>query len=113
MHRFVVLRNLIGTRRAKARVRASRRNELVKRGAISVEPFTLIVRTKRAADIRTFIVLESEPAQRTENFVTIFGAFATNVGILNAKHERSAIFSREEIIEERSARAADVQEACR
>ena len=63
----------------------------------------------RALVDRPLVPVEAEPAEPVEDRVDRLGGGAFRIGILDAKDEASAVMSREEVVEERGPRPADVQ----
>ena len=84
-------------------------DQLGRGGAVAFESLGLKVGHMRSADDRPLIPLESEPPQPFEDAADHVGRGAFDVGIFDTKDERAAVAPRVEVIEERSARAADVQ----
>ena len=83
-------------------------------------PLTLEIRAAIAfaraggvAGERAFVPVKSEPAQAVEDDVHSFLRIARGVGVLDAEDERAAGMAGVEPVEERGARAADVQIAGR
>ena len=66
-----------------------------------------------ALEERSLVPVQAEPAQALEDRVHRRGGGALLVGVLDAQHEDAAAVAREEIVEQRRPRAADVQEAAR
>ena len=56
-----------------------------------------------------FIPVEAEPAKPVENAGHHLLGRPLHVGVLDAQHERAALAPRQQPVEERGARAADVQ----
>ena len=71
------------------------------------------VRRVRAANLRTFIPVDAEPAQPIEDSGDHLGLGALHVGVFDAQDERAAVTTGVEPVEKRSAGAADVQVAGR
>ena len=80
---------------------------------VLVEPLRLEVRGVRPADVRPFVPVEAEPAQAVDDPRDHLPRRSLGVGVLDAQHERAAMPPREQPVEERRARAADVQVAGR
>ena len=100
-------------RRAEAVVRAAARDEIARRLAIELEPLGLPVRRVRPADVRALVPVEAEPAQVVENRCLGLARRSLGVGVLDAQDERAAVAAREQPVEQRRARVADVQLAGR
>ena len=94
---------------AVAVIGASVRDQLRRCGAIALEPLRLEIGRVRTADLRPFIPVEPEPSQAVENAGDHVGRRALDVGVFDAQDERAAVPPRVEPVEERRARAADVQ----
>src|ERR1041385_8407544 len=73
----------------------------------------LKIRPKISAHLRAFIPFEPKPAQPVVDRLRSFGCVARLIGILDSQDERTAGMTREEPVEERGARAADVEETGR
>ena len=67
----------------------------------------------RAADVRPLVPVEAEPAQILEDALLGLLGRALGVGVLDAEDERAVVAAREQPVEERRARVADVQLAGR
>ena len=67
----------------------------------------------RPADPRPFVPVEPEPSQPVENAFDHFGRRALDVGVFDAQHEHAAVPAGEQPVEQRRARAADVEVAGR
>src|SRR5690242_18312303 len=65
----------------------------------------------RAADVRTLVPIEPEPAQAVDDSLHHLPRRALRVGVLDAQHEDAAVAPREEPVEEGRAGAADVKVA--
>ena len=96
---------------AVAVVRASLRDEGVRHRAMPIAPLRLKVRPVRPADLRPFVPVQTKPAQPVEDAVHHFVRRALGVGVFDAQHEDAAEAPREQPVEQRRARAADVQVA--
>ena len=81
--------------------------------AIELGPLRLEVRRVRPADVRPFVPVEPEPAQAVDDAGDHLPRRPLGVGVLDAQHERAAMPPREQPVEERRARAADVEVAGR
>src|SRR5207245_7778957 len=106
---FALRLQLLG--RAVAVVRAAGRDERAGHRAIAIEAFGLKVGPVRSADVRPFVPVEPEPAQPVEDAFDHLRRRAFDVGVFDAKDEHAAVAAREEPVEERRSRAADVQVA--
>ena len=78
-----------------------------------MQPLGLPIRTVRAADVRSFVPVETKPPEAVENSGDHVRRRAFDVGVLDAKNERAAVATGVEPVEERRSSAADVQESCR
>ena len=63
----------------------------------------------RAADIRSLVPVEPQPAQAVDDARHHVPRRALGVGVFDAEHERAAVPAGEQPVEERRARAADVE----
>lgn len=80
---------------------------------INIAPLRLTVWTERTANIRTFIILQSKPAQAVHNLLLGAGYGAFQVRIFNAKDELTAgLFGKQIIIQCDSCRA-EMHVTCR
>src|SRR5262249_42156678 len=91
--------------RAVAAIGLAAFDELRSALAISLQPIALIN--------RAFVPLHAEPLQRADDLFRVMLARALNVCVLDAEQHRAAVTARVEEIEDRGARAADVQESGR
>src|SRR5581483_7651380 len=96
-------------RRAEAVIRAALRDEPLDHRAVAIETFGLKVGTVRSADRRTFVPIKTEPAQAVENSVDHIRRGSFDVGVFDAEDEHAAMAPREQPVEQRGARAADVE----
>ena len=76
---------------------------------VALESLRLKIRRVRPADSRTFVPLESQPAHRLEDARHHLVGRSLRVGVFDAKDERAAVPAREQPVEQRRARAADVK----
>src|SRR5439155_7275839 len=76
---------------------------------IAIQAFGLKVRPVWSADVGPFVPVQPEPPQAVENAFDHLGRRAFDVGVFDTEDERAAMPAREEPVEERGARAADVQ----
>ena len=95
--------------RAVAVIRAAAVDQPLRRGAVAIDPLRLEIRTERSADERPFIPVEAKPSQPVEDAVDHVGRRSLGVRVFDPEHERAAVPAREQPVEERGARAADVQ----
>ena len=72
-------------------------------------PLALKIRPEITANMRTFIPDQPEPVQPVINRGRSFLCIARFIRILDAQNKRPAVMAREEPVEKRRARAADVQ----
>ena len=100
-------------RRAVAVVRVAGRDQSLREIAMAIEPLRLEVRSVRSANARALVPVEPEPPQAREDARHHVGRGTLRVGVLDAEDERSAVTSSVEPVEERGARAADVEIAGR
>ena len=80
---------------------------------MSVEPLRLEIRRVRAADVGPFVPVEPQPAQAVDDAGDHLPRRSLGVGVLDAQHEGAAVPPREQPVEQRRARAADVKVAGR
>ena len=78
-------------------------------GAVLLEPLRLKIRRVRTADVGPFVPVEPEPPQALDDPRDHVPGRSLGVRVLDAQDERAAMAAREEPVEERRARAADVQ----
>ena len=76
---------------------------------VNLVALTLEIRPKVAAGVRAFIPIQAEPAQAIVDRGRGFLGVAGFVRVLDAQNKRAAVMAREKPVEERGARAADVQ----
>jgi hypothetical protein len=86
-------------------IREAARDQIVERGAVSVHPLRL--------EVRTLVVVEAEPGHRVDDRLHCFRGRAFGVGILYAQDERAAMPARERPRKQRGADVAEMQEARR
>ena len=98
---------------AVTRVRVSGLDQATRGEAIPIEPLRLKVRRVRPSDVRPFVPAQPEPAQAVEDAGDHVGRGSLDVGVFDAEQERAVVAARIEPVEERRARAADVQIAGR
>src|SRR5690606_27979246 len=96
-------------RRAEALVCVALGQQAVGVFAVQVEPLALEVGAVRAADIRPFVPVQAQPAQRFGDRGDARLVVALLVGILDAQDEGAVVLAGKKVGEERGARAADVQ----
>src|SRR5438552_10763720 len=72
-------------------------------------PLALQIGSEISSDMRTFVPIKAEPLQSVVNCRHGFFGIALYVGVLDAQNELAVVMSREEPIEKRSARPANVQ----
>src|SRR5207249_3411111 len=94
---------------AVAVVRAALSDEHIRRGAMPVVALRLRVRRVRSADPGPFVPRQPEPSHPVEDAVHHFGGRALCIRIFDAENKGASVAPREEPVEERGARAADVQ----
>src|SRR5690606_8637308 len=95
--------------RAVAAVRLAGGDEALGRLPVALLTFTLEVGAELAADLRSLVPVEAEPAQGVEDGPHAVEAGALLVRVLDAQHEGAALAAGPEPVEQRRARAADVQ----
>ncbi|KAG0506142.1 MAG: hypothetical protein Udaeo_04770 [Candidatus Udaeobacter sp.] len=71
--------------------------------------FTLQIRPELAADMRTFIPIQAQPFQSFVDGGRRFLGVALHIGVFDTQHEFSTVMPREQPVEKRGARSADVQ----
>ena len=76
-----------------------------------MQPLGLAIRPVRPADVGPFVPVEAEPAQILEDARLRLARRALGVGVLDAQDERAVLAVREQPVEQRGARVADVQVA--
>ena len=89
--------------RAPAAVRPTGGEQCFGARAVEVQPGALVD--------GSLVPVEMEPGEGVEDRLDRFGGRALRIGVLDAKDEASAVVSREEVVEERRAGAADVEVA--
>src|SRR5262249_25935031 len=99
--------------RAEARVRCAGALQFLRVRLIQVQPLRLAIRPMSAARVGPLIPVEAEPAKVLENRLLRFARGALGVGVLDAQDEGSALAARQQPVEERRARVADVEPARR
>ena len=90
-------------RRAKARIGVAGGAQSLGQGVIAFEALRL--------EIRPLVPIQPQPAQAIEHRLDQLGAGAVGVSVFDAQDKDAALIAGEEPVEERRARAADVQEA--
>jgi hypothetical protein len=75
---------------------------------IDFAAFGLAVGTKLPANIGTFIIFKSKPAQTIKDLLFRAGDGALQVGIFDAENKLSARFFGEQIVIQRGARGAEM-----
>src|SRR6185369_7689372 len=88
-------------------------HELERVRAIDLPLVALAIRRVRAADVRTLVPLDAEPLEVFEELRLVTGFAAIEVGVFDAKDERTFLLTREEPIEKSSAGIADMNLAGR
>mgnify|MGYP003694725645 CR=1 FL=1 len=74
-----------------------------------MQALRLAVGPARAADVGPFVPVEPEPAQVLEDALLGLLRRTLGVGVLDAEDERAVVPAREQPVEERRARVADVE----
>src|SRR5262249_38552858 len=95
--------------RAEAVIGALGGEELLCVRPVEVKPLRLTVRAARTADVGSLVPGEAEPAQVADDGRLRFGGRALDGGVLDGKDEGAVTAAREQPVEERRARVADVQ----
>ena len=95
--------------RTEAVVRLPGRQQLHGVRAIDVQPLGLPVRPVFAAGLDALAPLEPHPPQIVEDRLLRLARRPLDVGVLDAQDERAALTAREQPVEQRRARVADVQ----
>ena len=96
-------------RRAVALVGESARQQLMRDGLMAREALRLKIGRVRSADAGTLVPLEAEPAHRLEDTGHHLVGRSLRIGIFDAKNEGAAVPPREQPVEKRRARPADVE----
>ena len=96
-------------RRAEAVVGVPAGEQLVRVRGVEVQPLGLAVRAAGAADVGPLVPVEAEPAQVLEDALLGLLGRSLGVGVLDAEDEGAVVAAREQPVEERGARVADVQ----
>src|SRR3989442_13363553 len=78
-----------------------------------MKPLGLPVRTPRSADIGPLVPVEAEPAQVGDDARLRLASRSIGVGVLDAEDIGAALPAREQPVEQRGARVADVKMAGR
>src|SRR5690606_32776279 len=99
--------------RAVAAVRLALADEPLGRLPVELLALALEVRAVGPADLWPFIPVEPEPAERVEDGAHAVEAAPFLIRVLHAEHERAALLAGPEPVEQRGARAADVQVTAR
>ena len=71
--------------------------------------FALQIRPQLAAKVRAFIPIQAQPFQSFVDGGHRFLGVALHIGVFDAQHEFPAVMSREQPVEKRGTRSADVQ----
>jgi hypothetical protein len=100
-------------RRAVTVVGVTAGEEPLGHGTMPIQALGLEIRPVIAANFRPFIPVEPQPTKSVEDAVHHLSRRSLEVRVLDAKHERAAVTAGEQPVEERGARAADVQIARR
>src|SRR4029079_1495678 len=95
-------------RRAEAGVRGAARHQLVRVLPVDVETLALSIGTVGAADVRTLVPGEAQPAQGLEDHPLAGGMAALAVRVLDAEEELAAQLASEGVVEKGHVRRADV-----
>src|SRR5436305_10285990 len=90
-------------------IRDSSRDQLARNRAVARHTLRLAIRRMRSADIGTFVPHQSEPAKIVEHHRLRLGSRPRLIRILDADDERAAVMLRKQPVENRRARAADVE----
>ena len=94
---------------AEAVVRVAAGDQLVRVRRVQMEPLRLPIGTVRPADVGALVPVETQPAQILENPGLRLASGPLGVGVLDAQDERAVVAVREQPVEQRRARVADVQ----
>ena len=90
------------------------RDEPLGHRAMTIEPLATESTDRTAPPtVGPLVPIEPEPAQAVENPFDHLRRRSLDVGVLDAQHEHAAVTTREQPVEERRARAADVEVAGR
>src|SRR5262245_15561619 len=74
-----------------------------------MQPLRLAVWTVRTIDVRPLVPVQAEPPQVPDDRRLRFTCRSLGVGVLDAEHEGAAVAARQQPVEERGARVADVE----
>ena len=85
------------------------RDQALRHRSVLLDPLRLKVRLVWAARIRPLVPIKPEPSQAIDDAGHHFPRRSFGVGILDAQHKRAPLLTREEPIEQRRPRAADVE----
>src|SRR5712692_10454252 len=96
-------------RRAIAMIGGAACQQLLRVLLVQVAPFGLPVRTVRPAHIGALLPVDAQPPEIFQNRLLVLYRRAGAVGVLDTEEERPALATREEPVEERHPRAADMQ----
>ena len=96
-------------RRAETLIRMPAGHQLHGMRAIDMQALGLTVRTTLATNVHALGPLEAEPMQVVDHAALGFARGALEVGVLDSQDERATLPAREQPVEERRARVADVQ----
>src|SRR5205085_6755483 len=80
---------------------------------VNFSALTLKIRTEISANVRTFVPIQSEPIQAVINCGGGFLGVALGISVLDSQHKFATVMANKEPIEQRCARAANVQKAGR
>src|SRR5690349_4162235 len=76
---------------------------------VNFSALTLKIGPEIPADMRTFVPVNSQPLESLVNRSRGFLGIALGVGVFDAQHQFATVMMHKEPVEERSARATDVQ----
>ena len=79
---------------------------------MALPPLGLAIGPEFAADVRTLVPIEAEPAERVADIGLEFAFGTFEIGVVDAKDKLAACSARHEIVEEGRAGAADMKRTC-
>ncbi len=118
VERHAALRQTLGAQLLETRLAAEAvvglagAHELVGGLDVARQTLTLPVRAVRAATVGALVPGEAQPRHVVEDGGLVAGVGARRVGVFDAQHEDTAMVAREQVVEQRRARRADVQRTC-
>ncbi len=110
-HRPRHVRAASGNESRRALQKDGRRLPVSQMPLVDFVALTLKIRPEISAGLRTFVPFEPEPAESVVDCLRGFGGVAGLIGILDPQDKCAAGVMREEPVEERGARATDVEDS--